>query len=426
MIPAIVFAALLAGPLHAATDVYIKLAGSGAQAALSVAMPPFIAEQPTRAEDALLARKLRDAVRADLLFSRRFRLLEEGPHFDGHNERELEPLWKARGAGWLLTATASSGAQKITLSVQLTDLNSGEPVFKTNYRQDAAYPRSLAHRVSDDLVHALTGKTGIAHTEVAFANDQTGHKEIYLIDYDGENLRRITTDRSISILPRLSPDRRFLAYSGYKDGNPDLYLIDLEHGASRALSNEQGLNVAGGFSPDGSQMLMTLSRGRSPNIYVKNIADGVVARLTQHDGADSSPTFSPDASQVAFVSDRSGNPQIYLLDTTTLRPARLTSMNWCDSPTWSPTGEWIAFAGRANKLDRIDIFLVDITGNQVRQLTHGEGSNENPSWSADGRFIAFTSTRNGRSELFVMDADGSAPHRLAEIPGRSSTPNWSR
>ncbi|MDD5628499.1 MAG: Tol-Pal system beta propeller repeat protein TolB, partial [Elusimicrobia bacterium] len=59
------------------------------------------------------------------------------------------------------------------------------------------------------------------------------------------------------------------------------------------------------------------------------------------------------------------------------------------------------------------------------QLTHGEGANENPTWSPDGRFLAFSSTRNGRSELFVMDSDGSAPHRLADIPGNTTTPTWS-
>jgi TolB protein len=171
---------------------------------------------------------------------------------------------------------------------------------------------------------------------------------------------------------------------------------------------------------------MTLSRQRSPNLYVRSMTDGSVTQLTQHFGADSSPTFSPDAGQVAFVSDRSGNPQIYVLDMTTQRAKRLTNLNWCDSPSWSPTGEWIAFAGRANVKDKLDIYLVDVTGSQIRQLTSQAGSNENPSWSPDGRFLVFTSTRNGKKpELFVMDNDGSAPHRLAELPGGSYTPNWS-
>jgi len=170
---------------------------------------------------------------------------------------------------------------------------------------------------------------------------------------------------------------------------------------------------------------MTLSRGKSPNLYLKDLGTGAVERLTFHFGADSTPTFSPDAGQVAFVSDRSGNPQIYVLDLAKKQARRLTNLNWCDSPAWSPTGEWIAFAGRANRKDKMDIFLVDVTGGQIRQLTHGEGSNEDPTWSPDGRLLAFSSTRDGRPQIYVMDADGSAPRRIADVPGSSTTPHWS-
>jgi TolB protein len=170
---------------------------------------------------------------------------------------------------------------------------------------------------------------------------------------------------------------------------------------------------------------MTLSNGKSPNLYMKDLASGANERLTSHFGADSTPTFSPDARQVAFVSDRSGNPQLYALDLTTKKARRLTNMNWCDAPAWSPSGEWIAFAGRANRRDKMDIFLVDVTGTHVRQLTHGEGSNEDPSWSPDGRLLAFSSTRSGRAQIYVMDSDGSAPRLTVDIPGASTTPHWS-
>ncbi|MBI5624676.1 MAG: Tol-Pal system beta propeller repeat protein TolB [Elusimicrobia bacterium] len=423
-------AGLLAVPASAA-DVYISLAGSSAGQALPLGLPPFTANDPGSVQDAAMAQQTREVIRADLMFSRYFRIVEDGPTPDGGQVSAVSREWKLRGAGWILTAKAAapgagSAAPKVSLTVSLTDLNSGEQVFDRYYQQDAQFWRSLAHRVSDDLVKALTGKIGIAHSQLAFANRQTGNKEIYLADYDGANLRRLTNHRAISLLPRLSPDRKTVAYTSYRDGNPDLFLLDLATGKSRVLSNEQGLNVAGGFSPDGNQMLMTLSRQKHPNIYVKGIADGSITRLTNHTGVDTSPTFSPDASQVAFVSDRSGNPQVYILDMTTQRAKKLTRMNWCDSPSWSPTGEWIAFAGRSRPKDPIDIFLVDVTGNQVRQLTHGEGSNEDPSWSPDGRFLTFVTTRGGRPEVYVMDADGSAPHRLLDAPGASSTPDWSR
>ncbi|HBB66839.1 MAG TPA: Tol-Pal system beta propeller repeat protein TolB, partial [Elusimicrobia bacterium] len=108
----------------------------------------------------------------------------------------------------------------------------------------------------------------------------------------------------------------------------------------------------------------------------------------------------------------------------TKQTRRLSNLNWCDAPAWSPTGEWIAFSGRAHHKDKMDIFLVDVTGSQIRQLTRGEGSNEDPAWSPDGRLLAFSSTREGRSQIFMMDADGGAPRKAAEVPGASSTPHW--
>lgn len=394
----------LGAPLRAQTEVYLKVGGQGSGANLiKLALPEFTGDSAG----------MQDIVRGDLLFSRYFAVL-------------VDQDYKAKGAAWLLSAHVSNINNKIIVGAKLTDLNSKELVFDRQYRQDLAYRRSIAHKLSDDVVKAVTGKAGIANSQIAFANDQSGHKELYLVDYDGANLKPLTKNRSITILPRFAPGRKRLAYTSYKDGNPDLFIFDLEQGKSRPVSTQQGLNIAGGFSHDGNQLLMTLSRQKSPNLYVKDLNSGSVTQLTQHFGADSSPTFSPDSSQVAFVSDRAGNPQIYVLDMATHRAKRLTNLNWCDSPSWSPTGEWIAFAGRVNNKDKMDIYIVDVTGNQIRQLTKGKGSNENPSWSPDGRFLAFASNRNGKKpSLYVMDADGSAPHKVADIPGGSYTPNWS-
>ena len=409
-----------------ASDVYINLAGRSGQDQVALGMPPFIAERTGSGEEALAARKIQEIIRQDLLFSRYVAISQDGPPFTGANAKSISAQWKTRGSGWLLTGKASLAAPKIAVTIQLINLDSGEAAFERYYRQDQQYLRSSGHRIADDIVRALTGKPGIAHTQIAFSGLVSGHKEIFIMDYDGENLKQLTRDGSIDLLPRFSPSLKQLAYTSYKAGNPDLYLLDLERGQTRLLSREQGLNIAGGFSPDGSQLLMTMSAQKNPNVYLKTLSDGSLTRLTQHFGVDTSPTFSPDGAQVAFVSDRSGNPQIYVMALATQKAKRLThNMNWCDSPAWSPTGEWVVFAGRYDVHDKMDIFLVDLTGNQVRQLTHGEGSNEDPSWAPDGRFIAFSSNRAGHSEIFVMDADGSAPHKLAETPMATFTPTWS-
>lgn len=412
---ALLLAAVLCVPASAQTEVKLALTGQNGAANPGLALPPFEAEDPKVSTDALVAKDLRETVRQDLMLSRRFEVTDE-----------LVAAEPVKGATWRLTAKASKNADKVSVRVKLANAAGGETVFERFYRQDAAWTRALGHRIADDIVKAASGRDGIARTRIAFANNRTGHKEIWVMDYDGDGVKRLTDDRSIDLLPRFSPDGRSLAYTGYKDGNPDLWLLDLETGHARVLSNEQGLNIAGGFSPDGTRLLMTLSRGKSPNLYVRDVAGSPQPeRLTSHFGADSTPTFSPDARQVAFVSDRSGNPQIHVLDIPTKKITRLTNLNWCDAPAWSPTGEWIAFAGRAHNKDKMDVFLVDITGGQLRQLTHGEGSNEDPAWSPDGRFLTFSSTRGKRSQIWVMDADGSAPRLMADVPGASVTPHWS-
>ncbi len=415
MTRALSLALLLCVSASAQTEVKLALTGAAGQPNPGLALPPFEAEDPKIEADALMAKDLRETVRQDLMLSRRFEVSDE-----------LNAAEPVKGATWRVTAKASKNADKISVRIKLSNAEGGrETVFERFYRQDSIWLRALGHRIADDIVKAATGRDGIARTRIAFANNKTGHKEIWVMDYDGENVKRLTDDRSISLLPRFSPDGRGLAYTSYKDGNPDLWMLDLETGHARLFSSEQGLNIAGGFSPDGTKLLMTLSRGKSPNLYIKEVAGGPAEKLTSHFGADSTPTFSPDARQVAFVSDRSGNPQIHVLDIPTKKITRLTSLNWCDAPAWSPTGEWIAFAGRAHNKDKMDIFLVDITGGQLRQLTHGEGSNEDPAWSPDGRFLTFSSTRGKRPQIWVMDSDGSAPRLMADVPGASVTPHWS-
>ncbi len=420
-------ASIAAVSASAQENVYFQIgAKAKGPAKIALGLPFFVAKKADRKEESLAAHDLWDVVRSDLLLSRYFDLPQGGPAYDGKNMRAIEGPWAKAGASYLLAGSAYEDAAGVALEALLVATANGDRILGKTIHGPKTSLRQIAHRLSDEVVLALTGKPGIAQSRVAFSNDSTGHREIYIADYDGAGLTRLTHDRSLDLLPRFSPDGRFLVYTSYKNKNPDLYRMDLRTGRVSLLSGLQGLNVAGGFSPHGSRLLMTVSSGSTPGIWLLSLKSGKIERLTHPEGADSSPTFSPDGSQAAFVSDRAGNPEIYLLDLLTRRSTKLTSLNWCDSPSWAPTGEWIAFAGREASEDPIDIFLTDITGRQLSRITRGEGSNEDPRWSADGRFIVFSGNRSGRYEIYVMDGDGSAPHRLVSLPGSSITPDWSR
>ncbi len=415
---------LLSAPLSAGTDIYIGIAPGQEVKKTSLALASFLPAQADSKEDLALAEQFRDIVRADLMYSRYFDVKED-PLAKANLDDGKESLayWKGL-AGYLVTGKAHDAGKVWTFNARLYDLSTGKVLTEKFYQGEKRALRRAAHMFSDDVVLRVTGRPGIAHSKIAFTNNATGRKEIYMVDYDGEGLTRLTSDNSIDLLPRWSQDATRIYYTTYRWGNPDMFEIDLKAGKIRPFTTFQGLNIPGGFSPDGMTMVMTLSRGEDPSIYALNVVSKQLKKLIRGFGVSSSPTWSPDGTQVAFVSDRAGNPEIYVLEMATGKTRRLTRMNWCDSPSWSPSGDWIVFAGRETPKEKMNIFITDLTGGQVRRLTNKAGDNEDPSWSPDGRFIAFTSTRRGRREIFVMDADGSAPHPLTELKGNSFTPNW--
>lgn len=365
---------------------------------------------------------IKEIIRTDLLLSRYFKVIETED--DIINDKNLEYL--STIGKYSVTADIKI-ADQITAIISIYDNISKNTILKKSYSSSAISLRKIAHTISDDIVEKITGKKGIATSRITFSNDSTGYKEIYMIDYDGENLHQMTKHKSISIVPKWSSDGNKIYYTSYRYGNPDLFVIDMIEGKIKTFSTYQGLNIAGGFSPDGSKMVLTLSRGKDPSIYTVNMVTKEVKKLLENFGVCASPAYSPDGREIAFVTDRSGNPQLYIYNLETKRYRKLTNFYWVDSPNWSYDGKWIVFSGRETKNEKLNIFIMDPTTSVIHRLTRNEGDNEDPSFSPDSRFIAFTSTRNKKRQIFLMDLDGSSPRLLSDkIEGNSYTPVWSR
>jgi TolB protein len=90
-------------------------------------------------------------------------------------------------------------------------------------------------------------------------------------------------------------------------------------------------------------------------------------------------------------------------------------------PSWSPNGRNIAFDSL--RTGSLEIFSMTASGGSVTQLTDG-GNNLEPAWSPDGRLIAFASDRTGDRELFLMSSDGTNETQLATILGFDERPDW--
>lgn len=404
------------------TDVYIGITSSGGKRLPTIAMPAFSGQ----GEALSAAQEVYDTLRADILYGRYFDVSADGPDYSPAEPKANLAQWAKLRANYLIGGEIIYADPYYTIKLYVYDTATQAPVFAKAFKGNKASLRRLAHIAADQITQTLTGRRGIADTKIAFANNATKHKEIYVVDYDGQNLKKLTNDRSIALLPRWSKDGR-IYYTTYRYKNPDIFAIDLKAGKIAPVVIRGGLSLIGGVSPDGKALVFTSSKGSNPSVYIYNLETGEKTQITNRHSVDGSPSYSPDGKFITFVSNRAGNPQIYVMELATRQTRPLTkTFNWSDSPQWSPTGEWIVFAGRESPYHPFDIFLVDLTGTQLRRLTTDAGSNEDPTWSPDGRFIAFTSTRDGgKRKLYVMDADGSAPHLVADLPGDTFTPHWS-
>jgi TolB protein len=389
-----------------------------------ILVPDFIGQDNSEETDAL-ARKITDITRNDLVFSGIFSV-KQGTLYQN---RELGDLG-ALGIDAVLKGQFRIEGENLIIECYVFDVAKTQQIMGKIFKGKKSNLRALVHQLSDEVTYNFTGTQGIAHTKIAFAAAvKGGHKEIYVVDYDGYNLQKLTNDRSITLLPRWLPNGQSLVYTSYQKFNPDLYVFDFKTYTSRLFSYFQGLNVSASYSPDGNYIAITLSKDGNPEVYLMKANGSLRSRLTYSLGADTSAAWAPNGRQITFTSDRSGTPQIYIMDKEGTNLRRLTYMgSYNDSSCWSPRGDMIAYVSRMGGI--FEIYTMASDGSNIQRLTQQAGSNENPSFSPDGQYIVFTSTRSGQSELYIMRADGSNQRKLfpeemsSVIQGDCFTPSW--
>jgi TolB protein len=331
--------------------------------------------------------------------------------------------WTAIGAEMLITGGVAIQNGDAQFELRLFDTVKQKMLVGKRYRGSPGDHRLVARRFCSEVIFAITGSRGFFDSKIAFVSNGSGHKEIYLSDFDGSNPQRFTRHNSISLFPDWSSDGRWIAYTTYADKRPR---IRMQHVSENrfATINKPGLQAVPAWVPGQFELAASLSFSGDQEIYLLTGNGKVIKRLTNSVGIDVEPTWAPDGKKLAFVSRRSGNPQIYIYDTVSGRVQRLTfEGRYNTQPSWSPKGDKIAYSAMKNGV--IDIFTINPEGGEPVQLTENQGSNEAPTWAPDGSLIAFSSTREGKSRIYVMTAYGTDQRRLLTLPGEQTNPKWS-
>jgi len=402
-------------------DVYLNLQSyQGGGKPLGVGIAAFTSASSIGDEGENQARQLRSIVREDILYSRLFTVSEGGPL----PQPKVDSLaWAGLGAQVLITGQATVTGDQLKLTCSILDVATGKSLFTHDISGAKSTQRAIAHQMANELIYQLSGQRGVAGTRMVFVCKVKGKKELFTMDYDGTSVRQITSHKSIALLPKWSPDGKWIAFNSYRAGNPDAYLISPDGRTMKELSMRQGLNTSPSWSPDGKMIAITLTRQGDPELYLIEPTGKAIRRLTYSPGSDTSATFSPNGQQIAFISDRAGSPDLYVMDITGAGTKRLTFGQYADSPEWSPKSDQIVYE-RQRSQNRFDVWSIDPSGRNNRQISEAGSRNEGPSWSPDGRFIVYASDREGKTKICTMGADGSAPHCITDLPGECSSPDW--
>ena len=254
--------------------------------------------------------------------------------------------------------------------------------------------------------------------------------QIWVIDADGRDLRRLTTAEQpydTQSSPVWSPDGKTIASQGYNDGNYWIMVVGADGSGQRELSPKGGpyTDADPVWSRDGRTIMFTAiggvytmrPDGSSRRVLVKVNTNGLL--------------WSPDRRRFTVLIDgdlwvlsAGGKRLVMLFDSPVDKPERWSGI------AWSPDSEKVAFSvreGRGPSAEAdTEIYVVDRDGGELHKLTDNEDALDDlASWSPDGRAIAFTTNRDGQSEVYLMDDDGSDQRNLSRSPASDYGAAWS-
>lgn len=246
-------------------------------------------------------------------------------------------------------------------------------------------------------------------TRLAFLSGSFGFGTLYVVNADGTNERRVSTQSVGSFA--WTPSSYDLVYEVADGGG--IWLASSDGGSEPRILTPSG-NVPD-VSPDGEWIAFVDGIDDTAEVYLTPLnRPGVPLQLTNNGAMDFMPAWSPDGSRIVFVSDRDGNTELYIMDRDGVEERRLTNDPTPDEFfSWHPEGDRILYISYRDGADPLslgignaEVYVVDVQSTETTNLTNNPAWDGDASWSPDGSEIVFT-RRTDHAEIYTMRSDGS-------------------
>jgi Tol biopolymer transport system component len=259
------------------------------------------------------------------------------------------------------------------------------------------------------------------------------HSDIYTINVGGGGRFNVTDDRKNERDPSYSPDGKKIAYVGWDGQDWEIYTINAGGGGGRIqLTNNTTNDMELAYSPDGKKIAYEGYDGHDTEIYTIDAdAGGRAVQVTNNTTYDTDPTFSPSGKKIAYSGNdgRDRDMEIYTINAGG-GGGRIQLTNNTTYETelaYSPSGQKIAYVGREINSRNVrkdrEIFTITLgPGRRVVQVTHNTSRDGEPSYSPDGKKIAYEGYDGHDTEIYTIDADGDtiAPKVVSVMPTRGA------
>lgn len=331
--------------------------------------------------------------------------------------------------GFSLLILLKKGQGKFVATVK--DTNSDTILCEKNIsleREDLIFS---SHTLAADILESLTGDRGVCLSSLAYCKEVSpGRKVICVSDYACKQHRVVVRSGRSNLAPYWHGDHLF--YSCLTGKKNELRSYNTKSKRIRIVSSYKGLNMQPAISADGKRAVLCLSGGRgNSDLYLhdedlcRKWGRKAYTRLTSNNRHNVSPCMLPDGN-IVFCSDfRTGQPQLFHMDLQTRKSSLLTSgRGYAAAPCYCKELNQVVYVRLVGRT--YQLFALSLDGiSKERQLTFGRGNKDEPSWSEDGRYIAFSiELPNGVTQLAVMNHKSGKVRVLTRDRFPKSFPCW--